>query len=78
MLMFRLDAVLAVNKHFQHYIIIKEMNKMLIETTKDFKTAKNVILKGGASKQLPLMLVSDLEQGPVTYTFDAKFAPTKE
>ena len=54
MLMFRLDVVLAVNKHFQRYIIIKEVNKMLIETTEDFKTAKNVILKG-ASKQLPLM-----------------------
>lgn len=77
MIMFRLDVVLAVNKHFQRYIIIKVVNKMLIETTEDFKTAKNVILKG-ASKQLSLMLVSDLEQGPVTYTFDAKIVPTKE
>ena len=60
MLMFRLGVVLAVNKHFQHYIIIKEVNKMLIETTEDFKTAKNVILKG-ASKQLPLMRVQILK-----------------
>ena len=53
MLMFRLDVVLAVNKHFQHYIIIKEVNKMLIETTEDFKTAKNVILKGGIQTITP-------------------------
>ena len=33
---------------------------MLIETTEDFKTAKNVILKG-ASKQLPLMQVQILK-----------------
>ena len=51
--MFRLDVVLAVNKHFQHYIIIKEANKMLIETTEDFKTAKNVILKGGIQTITP-------------------------
>ena len=53
MLMFRLGVVLAVNKHFQHYIIIKEVNKMLIETTEDFKTAKNVILKGGIQTITP-------------------------
>ena len=51
--MFRLDVVLAVNKHFQRYIIIKEVNKMLIETTEDFKTAKNVILKGGIQTITP-------------------------
>lgn len=53
MLMFRLGVVLAVNKHFQHYIIIKEVNKMLIKTTEDFKTAKNVILKGGIQTITP-------------------------
>ena len=53
MLMFRLGVALAVNKHFQHYIIIKEVNKMLIETTEDFKTAKNVILKGGIQTITP-------------------------
>lgn len=34
---------------------------MLIETTEDFKRVKNVILKGGASKQLPLMQVQILK-----------------
>lgn len=59
---------------------LKEVENTLTEKKKRMKSnSDNVaILETFGLKDMYDKLVSDLDQGPVTYTFDAKIVPTKE
>lgn len=59
---------------------IKEAESVLAEKKKRIDSNNDNVppLASLGLKDMYDKLVSDLEQGPVTYTFDAKIAPTKE
>lgn len=59
--------------------VLKEAEKTLAEKKKRAKNSDNLAaLEPFGLKDMYDKLVSDLDQGPVTYTFDAKVTPTKE
>ena len=59
--------------------VLKEAEKTLAEKKKRAKNSDNLAaLEPFGLKDMYDKLVSDLDQGPVTYTFDAKIASTKE
>lgn len=59
---------------------LKEAESVLAEKKKRIDSNNDNVppLASLGLKDMYDKLVSDLEQGPVTYTFDAKIAPTKE
>lgn len=59
---------------------LKEAESVLAEKKKRIDSNNDNVppLASFGLKSMYDKLVSDLEQGPVTYTFDAKIAPTKE
>ena len=59
---------------------LKEAENVLAEKKKRIDSNNDNVssLASLGLKDMYNKLVSDLEQGPVTYTFDAKIAPTKE
>ena len=59
---------------------LKEAESILAEKKKRIDSNNDNVspLASFGLKDMYDKLVSDLEQGPVTYTFDAKIAPTKE
>ena len=60
---------------------LKEAEKTLAEKKKRVKNSDSdnlAALEPFGLKDMYDKLVSDLDQGPVTYTFDAKVTPTKE
>lgn len=59
---------------------LKEAESTLMEKKKRMKSNSDNVatLEAFGLKDMYDKLVSDLDQGPVTYTFDAKVTPTKE
>lgn len=60
--------------------VLKEAEKTLAEKKKRMESDSDNVatLETFGLKDMYDKLVSDLDQGPVTYTFDAKVVPTKE